>query len=187
MAHACILLVAACCTIWSFRGRRTRDARACWGCSLPERGAAGPAGKAQLVICARPASPADGGALPGRTAASVVEKRGAAASRPSACPRCRYIASDSSAARDSPLPARGARAEGALPRAAGAVACASSSAPKKIAGACTRGQNSRHLLSPLRYRSVFVSGGGSNFKAVHAATLDGRVNGRVVVRQRQRQ
>jgi phosphoribosylglycinamide formyltransferase len=29
---------------------------------------------------------------------------------------------------------------------------------------------------------VFVSGGGSNFKAVHAATVDGRINGRVVVR-----
>jgi phosphoribosylglycinamide formyltransferase len=31
-------------------------------------------------------------------------------------------------------------------------------------------------------RAVFVSGGGSNFKAVHAATVDGRINGRVVVR-----
>jgi hypothetical protein len=36
------------------------------------------------------------------------------------------------------------------------------------------------LWAPLP--AVFVSGGGSNFKAIHAATEDGRINGRVVVR-----
>jgi phosphoribosylglycinamide formyltransferase len=38
------------------------------------------------------------------------------------------------------------------------------------------------LAHAARRRAVFVSGGGSNFKAVHAATVDGRINGRVVVR-----
>ncbi len=37
--------------------------------------------------------------------------------------------------------------------------------------------------APARARlAVFVSGGGSNFKAIHAACGDGRVNGDVVVR-----
>jgi len=30
--------------------------------------------------------------------------------------------------------------------------------------------------------AVFVSGGGSNFKAIHAAILDGRINAEVVVK-----
>ncbi len=35
--------------------------------------------------------------------------------------------------------------------------------------------------SPAARLAVFVSGGGSNFKAIHAACLDGRINGTVAV------
>lgn len=34
---------------------------------------------------------------------------------------------------------------------------------------------------PKKRLAVFVSGGGSNFKAIHAACLDGRIHGEVVV------
>lgn len=34
---------------------------------------------------------------------------------------------------------------------------------------------------PKAKLAVFVSGGGSNFKAIHAAILDGRINAEVVV------
>ncbi len=38
--------------------------------------------------------------------------------------------------------------------------------------------------TPKARLAVFVSGGGSNFKAIHAAILDGRINAEVVVSRR---
>lgn len=55
----------------------------------------------------------------------------------------------------------------------------------RMAALATGGQNAPPMTSTLPPRAriaVFLSGGGSNFKAVHAACLDGRINGDVVVR-----
>lgn len=38
-----------------------------------------------------------------------------------------------------------------------------------------------HAAPPKKRLAVFVSGGGSNFRAIHAACQDGRINGEVVV------
>jgi hypothetical protein len=58
--------------------------------------------------------------------------------------------------------------------AASAPAAAAAPGPSGMAPALAAGRSPAKL-------AVFVSGGGSNLKALHAATQDGRINGRIVV------
>jgi hypothetical protein len=119
----------------------------------------------------------------------VAARLRASCSRRRAVPLQQALASLGAAvptARACPSAAVSARQLSARGRLAGAGGVAGSAAvpPVNIAGAspplppphaCPRALSRRS-------RSVFVSGGGSNFKAIHAATEDGRINGRVVVR-----
>ncbi|EFJ42570.1 hypothetical protein VOLCADRAFT_66954 [Volvox carteri f. nagariensis] len=53
---------------------------------------------------------------------------------------------------------------------------------RQVSAAAQHGSLPEYTLEPKppARLAVFVSGGGSNFKAIHAACLDGRINGRVV-------
>lgn len=58
--------------------------------------------------------------------------------------------------------------------------CLSSAARAVAAGAAAAAPSSG--VTPPAKLAVFVSGGGSNLKALHAATMDSRINGSIVVR-----
>jgi hypothetical protein len=114
----------------------------------------------------------------------------------SSAPRCRHRA----------LPARPCAAAAHLPAAAaGAMLAAAARATAPLApgqpqhpsttrwrrqtggrraAAAASGAPPQQLSDPepKAKLAVFVSGGGSNFKAIHAACLDGRINAEVVVR-----
>lgn len=80
----------------------------------------------------------------------------------------------------SPAQLPGARPE--LHRQRAAAAQASSSGARRRSSTAAAASPPQELSTGSKARlAVFVSGGGSNFKAIHAACQDGRINAEVAV------
>ena len=114
----------------------------------------------------------------------VQRLRGAAAAGAGSCldqavtrPPARYARSAPIALAAAGTSAAAGAAAAPTAASAAASALAGSAAPRLSPPDTSGGRRSPAKLA------VFVSGGGSNLMALHAATLDGRINGSIVVRR----